>query len=192
MADKSEPPTITINLAVEPAKFHLEDQKPTLTFTAASNAAQPITIFTWPTIFNLSLAQRRRNFTCVDLTADKSLTVEKTKGPRRLSYDRTCGGGDDNFFCTLDPGKPVESFIVARGELVKGHRYRVGVSDGQAVHDWWYGTRKDVMAGSILERLFKFARRGRPLLKPSGEPIHVVLEAPIEFEVLDAASGCIH
>ena len=178
------PPEIAISMAIDPPNFVPGcSEAPTISITATSHATQPITIFTWPTIFNLQLAQRRKNFTCVDLTSNTPVFLELTKGPRRPGFSRTKGTGDDKYFFTLEPETPFtfkDSFQLAfrptEGDLAlaQGHRYRYSVSDGEALHHWWYGRRDDIMAPKGQPRL---------LSEASGEPITLGSAASVEFEV---------
>lgn len=97
----SSPPPISVQLAINPPQFIPGSlPEPTLSVTATSHATEPITIFTWGTIPNLPLAQRCKNFTCLDLTAN-TLRMETTKGPRRGMVLRVLGSPDDRFFATL-------------------------------------------------------------------------------------------
>ena len=174
-----------VSLSVEPSTFVPgRSARPTLTLTAISRATQPITIFTWPTIFNLGLSQERTNFTVHDLTSDTAISTETTKGPRRMEFSRNTGSGDDEFFVTLQPEVPrvfSHSFALAmheadcRPSLQEGHRFRFAVSEGEVVQHWWYGIRKDVMASSWRPRV--------GLLAPSGEPIQLISVEPLEFDI---------
>lgn len=185
----SSTPSISVSLAIDPPRFPLHrDQRaesPTIPIRAVSHAPAPITIFTWPTIFNLALAQRRANFECLDLTADAPLRVDLTKGPKRPGFSRERGGLDDRSFCTLLPETPVvfsDSFRVASrvlgrpedgSSLSPGHRYRYAVREGESVGWWRWGTKDEVMAPP-----------GRPeaLGEASGGPIDLSSEV-VEFEV---------
>lgn len=161
-----------------------------LSITATSHATLPITIFTWPTVFNLDLAQERRNFTCFDLTANEALDIELTKGPSRPEYSREAGGLDDEYFHTLDPEVPVtfrERFSIAchppEGEVavVPGHRYRFALSAGENVAWWQYRTKAEVMAPA-----------GQHVRLGQSEGPEIVLDhvEAVEFELLvDPRSG---
>jgi len=180
----STPPEISISLSIKPSSFVPGSaETPTISITATSHATQPITIFTWPTIFHLQLAQRRKNFTCIDLTSNTPVFLEITKGPRRPGFSRTKGAPDEKYFFTLEPETPLtfsHPFILASratdGDLAmaQGHRYRYAVSDGEALHYWWYGRRDDIMAP-----------KGQPtlLFQASGEPIPLGSAASVEFNV---------
>ncbi|KAI9836064.1 MAG: hypothetical protein M1819_001675 [Sarea resinae] len=186
MADSaSSPPSISVDLAIDPPSFIPggSDPLPSLSITATSHATQPITIFTWPTVFNLDLSQKRANFTCLDLTSDAPLRLELTKGPKRTAFNREKGGSDDVFFQTLEPETPTTfkaPFKLAcrttegRDAIVPGHRYRFGVREGEQVPWWRYGSKEDVMAP---------AGEWAGLGDPSGGPLALGDVAPVEFEV---------
>lgn len=186
MADSaSTPPSVSIKLVIDPPSFapgSLESP-PFISITAISHALQPITIFTWPTVFNLALSQKRANFTCLDLTSNTPLRLELTKGPQRSGFSRTKDGPDDAFFQTLEPKIPVTfkaAFKLARrttegsDAIVEGHWYRFGVREGETVPWWRYGRKEDVMAPP---------GQRATLGEPSGEPITLELPAPVDFEV---------
>ncbi|KAK5162956.1 uncharacterized protein LTR77_011010 [Saxophila tyrrhenica] len=155
------------------------EQRPKISITVTSQATRPITIFTWPTIFHLSLAQSRDNFTCLDLTTESAMRLSTTRGPQRQPFSRTKGHSDEQYFCTLDPGVPVifsGGLRVASsvaGGLQAGHRYRYGVQEGEQVQWWRWGRKDGVLApsGQIED-----------LDDPDGEPIMISAE-PVEFEV---------
>lgn len=182
MSEKAYPlPRITISLAINPPSF-VFGEIPTISITATSHATRPITIFTWPTIFRLDLAQDRKNFTCDDLTTDTPVFVELTKGPRRPGFTCTKGSNDDKYFWTLEPETPLtfkNPFRVAfegRAAVAEGHQYRYAVNQGKVVRHWWYGRRDDVMSPS------RFGER-TALSKSSGEPIVLEPVGPVKFEV---------
>ncbi|KAI9038341.1 uncharacterized protein KD926_010877 [Aspergillus affinis] len=181
--------SISISLEVDPPRFpphrNKRTQSPSISVRAVSHATAPITIFTWPTIFNLALAQRRDNFECFDITADAPVRVNLTKGPKRRGFSRERGGHDDRFFCTLLPETPVvfvDSFKVANrvlpdhdetSVLQSGHRYTYAVREGEAMTWWGWGTKDEVMAPSD---------QPEALGEPSGGPIDLQPIA-VEFEV---------
>lgn len=85
--EMSDPPSISVHLAIDPPQFIPGCQPtPTLSVTATSHATVPITIFTWGDIFNLSLAQKRKNFTCLDPTTNAPIRMEITKDPKRCGF----------------------------------------------------------------------------------------------------------
>ncbi|KAL9095586.1 MAG: hypothetical protein Q9165_002018 [Trypethelium subeluteriae] len=166
------PPSISVSLSIDPPSLALSTVV-NLTVTAVSHASTPITVFTWPSIFNLDLAQKRANFTCVDLNT----------GPKRPGFSRELGGRDDAYFCTLEPEELVRfkaPFKLASrmGEgphaVVPGHRYRFGVREGESVKWWRAGKREDVMS-----------RPGEQsgLGDADGMPIVLYPVEAIEFEV---------
>ncbi|KAJ9625115.1 hypothetical protein H2203_005070 [Taxawa tesnikishii (nom. ined.)] len=149
----SAPPSISVKLAIDPPRFApgSSEEPPSVSLTATSHASQPITIFTWPTIFNLALSQKRNNFTCLDLTSNTPLRLELTKGPQRSGFSRAKDGPDDVFFQTLDPETPVTfraAFKLAhrttegRDAIVEGHRYRFGVREGRQYSGGGMGGRR--------------------------------------------------
>ncbi|KAH8431944.1 uncharacterized protein LDX57_009593 [Aspergillus melleus] len=100
----SPAPLISISLAVDPRFPPHCDQRAQSTSIAVltvSLATAPITSSTWPTIFNLALAQRRDDLKCFDITSDASLCVNLTKGPKRPGFSRERGGHDNRFFLHL-------------------------------------------------------------------------------------------
>lgn len=184
------PLAIHVDLRIEPASFVRGVSKPPiLSTTATLSGDQPVTIFTWPTIFHLGQAQQRDNFVCNDLVSNESIKLGIWK-IRRAGFSRTKGEGDDECFVTLMPEIPVtfsESLAVASrvdnvtGTFVlpEGHSFRFGVHEGEKIEHWWYGTRDDVMVPSEYPEA--------ELLPSSGEPIPLKAEA-VEFEVKRAVS----
>ncbi|KAI9930812.1 hypothetical protein ASPWEDRAFT_182773 [Aspergillus wentii DTO 134E9] len=175
-------PSISVQLSIHPPRFTPGSQPPpSLSITATSHATQPITIFTWPEIFNLALAQRRKNFTCLNLTTNTAIRLETTKGPKRTAFSQASGGRDDKAFVTLEPEIPVtftDSFKlgIAQGERCRvepGHRYRFGVNEGEEIWWWQYGRKEDVMKSPDSAGMDE----------PSGLPIALDNVAPVEFEV---------
>jgi hypothetical protein len=182
-------PSISIKLAIEPSSF-LPGDAVEISITALSHAPTPITIFTWPNVFNLKLAQKRADFKCVDLDTGEPLFMELTKGPKRAGFSHERGSPDDKFHLTLEPGQPLkisESFGLAvrpidgRYSVTPGHRYAFEVRQGEQV-DWWREWRReDVLvppgqSGQIDE--------SGPLGGASGGPIVLSTAGPVEFEVL--------
>lgn len=177
-------PKISVEITIAPSTFHIDAESaskpPTLTITATLEAEGPITIFTWPTIFNLHFSQKRTNFTCQDVTAGVPVGLEITKGPKRPAFSREAGGRDDAYLCTLEPGVACTfsaPFKAANrpNTLASGHRYLFSVSKGETVRWWKYGRKEDVMAPE-----------GQPagLGDPKGPSIVLELNSAVEFEVL--------
>ncbi|KAF5694937.1 putative NCP1-NADPH-cytochrome P450 reductase [Fusarium denticulatum] len=146
---------------------------------------KPITIFTWHTIFNLKLAQRRKNFICTDLTTGLPLQLESTKGPKRPQFSYELGGHDDQYFITLEPEEPTiitrrflrSAGLEGDGVFKPGHRYQLKVRDNEEAEWWRYGRREDVMSppGQFPS---KEGCEG-----PSGPPIRLSPIDPVEFQV---------
>jgi galactose mutarotase-like enzyme len=157
----------------------------TIAVTATSHASEPITIFTWHTIFNLRLAQRRRNFICTDLTAGSPLQLESTKGPKRPQFSFALGGRDDDYFITLEPQKPktiTHRFLQSAAlegdrTFMPGHKYRLEVREDEEAKWWRYGKKEDVMSP-----VGQFAAK-EGYEHASGPPIRLGPIAPIELEV---------
>lgn len=178
-------PPISVEVVIDPPAFALGGPEglPCIAITATSHASQPITIFTWPTIFNLDLAQKRANFSCQDTASNALLRLELTKGPKRSGPSRAKDGPDDIFFQTLEPKTSVvfsATFKLARrinatkDLLVEGHKYRFNVRDGETIQWWRYGKKEDVMAPPD---------HPAELGDPSGGPIPLRQVAPVYFEV---------
>lgn len=150
-------PTLQVSMAISPASFSLGDEHCTLSITATLSYPHPITIYTWPTIFNLYLAQRRHNFFCIDLSdnnKDIRMSVENVQ--RTPAFSLQIGDEDDEHLGTFHPGVPVTitgNFDMAtrnfREKLQPGHRYRFGIrpdSLSSCLWNWLHGTREDVMS----------------------------------------------
>ena len=176
-------PAISVNIALEPATVTLGATCSIILSTTLLYPT-PITIYTWPTVFNLDLSQIRKNFWCIDLSNNnESVRLELTKGGKRSGYIcRELGSFHDPFFVTLEPGKAVDitaPFVLTTRldkPLVAGHRYRFGFSEGECVGDWMHGTREDVMLPS----------GDRSPMDSSGPYIMLDVGPPIEFEVLES------
>jgi hypothetical protein len=179
-------PSISIKLAIEPSSF-LPGDAVEISITALSHAPTPITIFTWPNVFNLKLAQKRANFKCVDLDTGEPLFTELTKGPKRAGFNHERGSPDDKYHLTLEPGQPLKishPFGLAirptdgRHAVTPGHRYAFEVRQGEQV-DWWReGRREDVLVPpGEVDQIGESA---------SGESIILDTAGPIEFTVLPA------
>jgi hypothetical protein len=179
------PPSISITLAIDPPSFS-PGAAVELSITAVSHASTSITIFTWPNVFNLKLAQRRANFKCADLDTGTPLFMELTKGPKRAGFSCVRGGGDDQYFLTLEPGQPLkisDSFRLANWptegsgdrSITPGHRYAFEVRHGEQV-DWWQeGSRGDVLVPP---------GQSGPLGEASGGPIVLNTGGLVEFTIL--------
>jgi hypothetical protein len=120
----------------------------------------PITIFTYSRIFNTHLALQRRNFTLHDMSTNPPTPtdLEVIKGGKRPGFSRREGSRDAKYYVTLYPGIDHEIqcpfFVVRRMEqetwlpvLHIGHRYRLGVYEGEKIKGWWWGTVDDVLIG---------------------------------------------
>ncbi|RYP21190.1 hypothetical protein DL765_002329 [Monosporascus sp. GIB2] len=157
------PPSVSVVLTISPSTYKHGDSEnaiPDLSVTATlgSSTPKPVTLHTWPTIFNPGLALRRRNFTAQDVSQDPptNIKLEITKGPKRRGFQRKKGSYDEKYYVTLRPGQEV---TVAKQPLniVKrtkdgapvfraGHTYSLGLSDeGREVRSWWWGTTDDVL-----------------------------------------------
>jgi len=183
------PPSISIALAVDPPSFS-PGAAVQLSITAVSHASTPVTIFTWPNVFNLKLAQRRANFKCVDLETGEPLFLELTKGPKRAGFSCERGSQDDQYYLTLEPGQPLkisEQFGLAKRPtegpraISPGHRYAFEVRHGEQV-DWWReGTREEVLvppgqSGQV--------EGSEALYEASSEPLVLNIAGPVVFTVL--------
>ncbi|KAI9712512.1 MAG: hypothetical protein M1828_001693 [Chrysothrix sp. TS-e1954] len=184
MADLVSPP-ITIALSISPPNFS-PGSAVELSITAISHAQTPLTIFTWPTIFHLDLAQRRRNFTCVDLETTEPLQLETTKGGKRPAFSRELGGKDDAHFRTLEPKEPVtfsgpfklaNRMVEGLYALVPGHRYQFGVQNGEGVSWWKEGRKEDVLAPRGEDAGLGEAG-GKPIVFEGIEPVDFKVEEP--------------
>lgn len=165
-------PTLEIHLLISPPIFSLsqiankEVLPPTLTTTATLHHDKPVTLYTWPSIFNLKLAQVRHNFFCYDISSSNYQDAKPidlavyNAGKQAGTISRRIGSKDDKFWVTLYPNQQVtfaEKFALATrdGSLIRwdvvlkaGHRYRYGIKR-MFLKDsvkWLDGvTREDVM-----------------------------------------------
>jgi hypothetical protein len=197
-------PSIAVTLVINPPAFRLGDAVE-LSVTAVTNSTYPITVYTWPYIFNPKQAQQRGGFEGWDRDTGLRLPLQEVEIMRKgESY--TLGGPDDESFVTLEPGLPMKfnsSFLLASGgprrygtgpdptkdgksdvadgkaELLPGHRYLIDVrQDGFYDQElWWKKGRKE----DVLDLKGMPTRNARV---PSGKNIALRLEAPVEFEVL--------
>jgi hypothetical protein len=165
------PPSVSISLAIDKPSFSPgEEVEPSITVT--SHASAPITIFTWPTIFNTRLALKRENFECIDLDTETPLNLEITKGGKRGGFTSRRGSNDEKYFYTLMPEEPLKfasPFKIAnRAGVIPGHRYRFGVRCGEKLEWWTTGTKEEV-------------------LTPPGEPADLAEndDGPIELKGID-------
>ncbi|KAF4962841.1 hypothetical protein FSARC_9084 [Fusarium sarcochroum] len=174
MADESKHPTLSITLTISPLKFtRRAESPPSISITAILHADEPITIFTWHTIFNLKLAQRRKNFVCTDLTTSSRVELATTKGPKRSAFSSELGGPDDEYYCTFEPETPVtfkHRFLrshALEGEqaFTPGHAYCLEVREDEEVSWWRYGKKEDVMSppGQFYSRGGCEKASGRPV-----------------------------
>jgi hypothetical protein len=142
------PPVLSVSLALSSSKF-TADEEVELSITVMSHASIPITIFTWPTIFNTRLALKRKNFECIDLDTDTPFNLEITKGGKRGGFTSRRGSSDEKYFYTLIPEEPLKftsPFKIAnRSGIIPGHHYRFGVSRGEQLEFWTVGTKEEVL-----------------------------------------------
>lgn len=147
-------PTIRLSMAITPTSFALGDETCTLAITATLEYTHPITVYTWASIFNLPLAQRRHNFTCVDLSDhDKNVRMSVEEVKRAGFFSVQVGHPDDEHLVTFHPGVPVTitgKFDMATRNfsetLQPGHRYRFGIGrEGSHWSRWFHGTRQEIM-----------------------------------------------
>jgi hypothetical protein len=144
-------PVMHVAMVLSPTTFTLGDSC-TLTITATLKYTGPITIYTWPTIFHLYLAQRRHNFFCVDLSDDDKEVNLNIQSVKRSGFvNRQIGNPDDEDLVTFYPDTPItftDEFVLASRPsrpLKPGHRYRFGLSDLNPISHWMHGTREDVL-----------------------------------------------
>lgn len=186
-------PIISTKLSLSPQDYTQGEELPALTITLNLSSPAPITIFTYFGIFNPELALRRRNFTLQDVSTDPPtpINLEVTKGGKRPGFSRRKGSQDAKYYITLCPGVDHEIrssfFVVRRMEqetslpmLHIGHRYRLGVSEGEKIREWWWGTVDDVLVGDEeTHEEVKPARREVPI---------DICADPVDFEVKEALS----
>ncbi|KAI1009835.1 hypothetical protein LB504_003016 [Fusarium proliferatum] len=147
---------------------------------ATLHASEPITIFTWHTIFNLRLAQRCKSFICADLTTGLPLQLESTKGPKRPQFTYELGDRDDDYSITLEPEILLSSLIGSFDLLaLKATEFLSPaiVRDNEEVEWWRYGRKEDVMSPSGQSSSKKGCE------DPSGPPIRLSHIDPVEFQV---------
>jgi hypothetical protein len=187
-------PIISTKLSLSPQDYIQGEESPILTITLNLSGPAPITIFTYFGPFNADLALRRRNFTLQDILTDPPtpFNLELTKGGRRPGFSRRKGGRDAKYYITLYPGVDHKIqcpfFVVRRTERVTslpmlhtGHRYRLDVSEGERIREWWWGTVDDVLVDG---------EESRERIEPTrGElPIYIYAD-PVDFEVKKHSRG---
>jgi hypothetical protein len=184
-------PTISTTLSISPQDYIQGEESPTLTLTLNLSSPAPITIFTYFGISNPRLALQRRNFTIHDISTDPPtpINLEITKGGKRPGFQRRKGCRDEKYYVTLYPGvdckiqcsfNVVQRMVPVTGLPVfqSGHRYRLGISEGEKVRRWWWGTVDDVLIDDEEPH-------ERP--EPSkGEVALDIYADRIDFEVRDA------
>jgi len=142
------PPALSVSLALSSSNSSSSEEVE-LIVTVISHASAPITIFTWPTIFNTRLALRRKNFECIDLDTNTPLNLEITKGGKRGGFTSRSDSSDAKYFYTLMPEEPLKfttPFNVANSDGIRpGHRYRFGVRRGEKLEYWTAGTKEEVL-----------------------------------------------
>ncbi|KAF2141576.1 uncharacterized protein K452DRAFT_298283 [Aplosporella prunicola CBS 121167] len=145
----TETPSIAVTLCLTPSSFPKDiEPLPELSISATLHATQPITIFTWPSIFNPSVALVRHNFFAEDLTTGEPVRMDTSKIKRR-AYMHQRGDFDEKYHFTLHPGSTtVVSHHFHPMRFKPGHQYRLGVTEGEALPDWlwWWGTFDDVLS----------------------------------------------
>ncbi|KAF4445780.1 hypothetical protein F53441_10529 [Fusarium austroafricanum] len=170
----SNPPVLSISMSIDPPQFTRgSETPPTISITATSHASEPITIFTWHTIFNLKLAQQRKNLICIDLTTGRRIQLETTKGPQRLQFSFALDGRDDQFFVALEPETPMtithrflrSAAVESDKGFTPGHKYRLEIRENEEAEWWRYGKKEEVIDHA------------------SGPSIRLGPIEPVEFEV---------
>jgi hypothetical protein len=174
------PPSVSVSLELSTYSFS-QGEEVDLSIIATSHASSPITIFTWPTIFNASLALKRKNFECLDLDTNTPLRLEITKGGKRAGFSFKRGSADEEYCYTLMPEEPIKftspfKIINYRG-IIPGHRYRFGVHQGEKL-EWWAAATKDEVFEASGEP------GGRTMYDE--EPIELTGINDIEFEIKPA------
>jgi hypothetical protein len=184
-------PTISTTLSLSPRDYTQGEEPPTLTITLNLSGPAPITIFTYVGPLNTDLALQRRNFTLQDMSTEPPtpINLEVTKGGKRPAFSRRKGSRDAKYYITLYPGldQTIQCpfFVVRRMEqgtwlpaLHIGHRYRLGVSEGEKIKRWWWGTVDDVLIDDEEPD-------GRVELIGGEMPINICAD-PVDFEIKEA------
>jgi hypothetical protein len=170
------PPSIAVQLAIDPPSFKISDRV-RLSVTATSNASEPITIFTWPNIFNPRLSQFRGSLVASDKDTHEKLELNTMRIVERKPFKFMLGGYDDEFFVTLWPGRPTvfhTPFAYGQSTL-SGHRYLVDLKEGESVEWWKKGRKEDVLNLPLKNRNAHLS---------DGEPIILSLDQPVEYKLL--------
>ena len=186
----SPTPVIEVTMAISHPIISLSAPEDcSLTITATLQHKEPITLYTWPHIFNLSLAQRRFNFSCVDITPgnDQEKPYINTHSAGHVNkmgaISRQLGSVDDQFWVTFQPDQPVsftEKFSLATRKdqpLKPGHRYRYAILRRWLIQwKWQAGTREDLMT---TEHAFVRGPAFMPLtiVFPYGDSVEFEVEA---------------
>jgi hypothetical protein len=179
------PPSIAITLAINPPNFRIGADDVELSVTVVFSTSYPITIFTWPNILNPGLAQLRGNLQGFDRDTGKPLPMH-SMDMKRVPYSYVLGGLDDEFFVTLEPGKPAKfnaSFGLAHDRggdngqfALPGHRYLLDVAPGEEVEWRKKGRKEDVLDLP--------GQPSRGAYYADGKPIALSIDEPVEFKVL--------
>lgn len=189
--------SISIGLAINPPNYSHQAGESTvprlsITATLAPTAPKPVTVLTWPTIFNPSLALKRRNFTVQDISHDAPVTInlEITKGPKRPGFQRRKGTSDEKYYMTLYPGRQLTVAdyplnIIKRtgrdGEthiFQPGHTYSLGISDeGSKVKTWWWETTDEVLDEVDGPSKDVSSLKGSGSILLTAEPAHFRIQA---------------
>jgi hypothetical protein len=165
-------------MIISPPILSLNDNS-SLVITATLDHAEPVTIYTWPSIFNTDLAQRRYNFFCADLSDDKPVKLSYENAKRSGFVNRQIGGNDDQYMVTFYPGVPrtfTDGFVPAARRdrpLKPGHRYRFGINRPLLSWQWIRGTRDDIMTTEVKS----FQSEKQEIIVPPGDVV--------EFEVME-------
>lgn len=180
-------PTISTILSLPP-DIYIE-QQPTLTITLKLTAPAPITIFTWPTIFNPRLALRRHNFRLHDVSTEPPTPIhlESTKGPKRPGFSYRKNNFDEKYYVTLYPGVDFEiqcPFLIMHRDMPGtglprfhvGHRYRLRMTGEEKVTSWWWGTKDDVLLDDDEPYDEHEAAEGENPINIHADPIEFVVE----------------
>jgi len=180
-------PSIAVTLEINPSTFAMNSSVG-MVITATSNASypHPITIFTWPSPFNLELAQNRGNFVGADRDTGMKLPMSNIQ-VSVSEFDYTLGSGG---FVTLEPGIPMrfnspfllpsysDFFGMPPGyaALLPGHRYFMDLGQRYNELNWWKKGRE--------EDVLDLPEQNRNARDSDGEPISLTLGKPLEFKVL--------
>jgi hypothetical protein len=163
------PPSVAVTLAINPSNFTLGSHVE-LSATAVSNASYPITVDTWPNIFNPGLSQQRGSLVGVDKDTHKELEMHVIDVRMNAEFlnDRTLGGVHDEYLVTLEPGqtRAFNTFfytavgdIYHKPDVLPGHRYLIDLEESEQVGWWKKEERKTswIFPGKIEERVTQMA-----------------------------------